>query len=62
MIQIFLQTSIPVILFSAIAEDSWRKYVDKKYHNKVEFIFKGDIHAMNKIYTLITEKDGMSVI
>lgn len=60
LIQLFLTSDVPVILFSAMTGDSWKKYVGKQYHNKVKFISKADIHAMNKIYTIITEKETLS--
>lgn len=61
LIQLFLDSNVPVILFSAMAGDSWKKYVGKSYHNKVKFISKADAQAMNKIYTIITEKEALSL-
>lgn len=61
LIKLFLKNEIPVILFSAIHETKWHDYVNYQYHDKVKFISKADTHAMNKIYTIITEKEAMSL-
>lgn len=59
LIKLFYRNNVPVILFSAITKDKWKKYVDGQYHDKVEFISKSDAQAMNKIYTVITEKEAL---
>ena len=58
LITLFIKKSVPVILFSAIAGETWKKYVLPQYHDKVQFISKAEAHAMNKIYTVITEKEA----
>ena len=61
LIKLFLKSNVPVILFSAMPKDKWKQYVESQYHDKVEFISKADTHAMNKIYTVIVEKEALSL-
>ncbi len=61
LIKLFLKSNVPVILFSAMPRDKWKTYVENQYHNKIEFISKADTHAMNKIYTVIVEKEALSL-
>lgn len=59
LIKLFLRHGVPVILFSAIAEDKWHTYVNKEYREEVSFISKNNPHAMNQIYTIITENESV---
>jgi hypothetical protein len=58
LIKLFKDNNVPVILFSGMENDTWKKYVKEEYHSYVKFISKLDIHAINKIYTIITEKEA----
>ena len=61
LIKLFQRDNVPVILFSAMKTETWKKYVKPEYHDKVEFISKTDAQAMNKIYTVITEKESIAL-
>jgi len=61
LVKILVEYNVPVILYSAIQESKWHSYVDSKFHDKVEFISKVDIQAINKIYTVITEKESIAL-
>lgn len=57
LIRLCLAHNVPVVLFSAISEDTWKTYVAPEFYDKVVYICKTNPHSMNQIYSIITEKE-----